>query len=138
MYLLYSVHNLRRIYTEAKAKVAASVFFGWGGFIQFLATLAILPRSIWKNWLFGPPNRRDDLCLCFCINPSSMLYTKFLHYQQHVLQKLRSNHNELKTYLFLDKTCCCNRLRNHKNSCCQLTFLVEPLKRLSRLKMFAI
>ena len=77
-YVLYSVHHLRRIYTEARAKVAASVFFGWGGFIQFLATLAILPRSIWKNWLFGPPNRRDDLCLCFCINPSSMLYTEFL------------------------------------------------------------
>ena len=33
--------------TEAKAKVVASV---WGAdFVQFLAALAILPQSIWKN-----------------------------------------------------------------------------------------
>ena len=32
--------------TEAKAKVVASV---WGAtFFQFLAALAVLPRSIWK------------------------------------------------------------------------------------------
>ena len=37
----------RRIYTEAKAKIVASV---WGAeFIQFLAALAILNRSICKN-----------------------------------------------------------------------------------------
>ena len=35
--------------TEAKAKVVASV---WGAeFIQFLAALAVLPRSIWKKRL---------------------------------------------------------------------------------------
>ena len=33
--------------TEAKAKVVANV---WGAeFIQFLAALDVLPRSIWKN-----------------------------------------------------------------------------------------
>ena len=33
--------------TEAKAKVVASV---WGAkFVQFLAALSVLPRSIWKN-----------------------------------------------------------------------------------------
>ena len=32
---------------EAKSKVIASV---WGAdFVQFLAALAVLPRSIWKN-----------------------------------------------------------------------------------------
>ena len=37
----------RRIYIEAKTKVVASV---WGAeFIQFLATLALFPRLIWKN-----------------------------------------------------------------------------------------
>ena len=35
--------------TEGKAKVVASV---WGAeFVQFLAALAVLPRSIWKEWL---------------------------------------------------------------------------------------
>ena len=39
----------RRMETEAKAKVVAS---GWGAeFIQFLAVLAVLPRSIWKKRL---------------------------------------------------------------------------------------
>ena len=33
--------------TEAKAKVVAS-FFG-AEFIQFIAALAVLPRSSWKN-----------------------------------------------------------------------------------------
>ena len=37
----------RRMGTEEKAKVVASV---WGTeFVQFLATLAVLPRSMWKN-----------------------------------------------------------------------------------------
>ena len=37
----------RKMETEAKAKVVASV---WGAeCIQFLAGLAILPQSIWKN-----------------------------------------------------------------------------------------
>ena len=35
--------------TEGKAKVVASV---WGAkFVQFLAALAVLPRSIWKKRL---------------------------------------------------------------------------------------
>ena len=43
---VYCMHR-RRIEREAKAKVVASV---WGAdFVQFLATLAVLPRSIWKN-----------------------------------------------------------------------------------------
>ena len=37
----------RRLDREAKAKVVASV---WGAdFVQFLAALAVLPRSIWKK-----------------------------------------------------------------------------------------
>ena len=39
----------RRMEREAKAKVVASV---WGAkFVQFLAPLAVLPRSIWKNMM---------------------------------------------------------------------------------------
>ena len=56
---------------------------------RFLAALAILPRLYWKKWLNSsyhsrtaeakylarqgicPPNRREDLCLGFCLNPSS-------------------------------------------------------------------
>ena len=95
---------LQRIKTEEKAMVVASV---WGEeFIQFLASLAILPRTICKNrlnstfsfkssWCNSPyysnrpigktasaarnlinssllPNRIDDLCLNFCLYPSSM------------------------------------------------------------------
>ena len=37
----------RRINTEAKAKVVASVW--WKEFIQFLAALAIFPRTILKK-----------------------------------------------------------------------------------------
>ena len=47
----------RRMETEAKAKVVAPV---WGAtFIQCLATLAVLPRSIWKKGWIHPilPNR---------------------------------------------------------------------------------
>ena len=40
----FSAHQRRRIKTEEKAKVVASV---WGEeFIQFLAVLAVLPRTI--------------------------------------------------------------------------------------------
>ena len=39
-----SVSHRRRMETEAKAKVVASVM--GAKFIQFLATLAVLPRSI--------------------------------------------------------------------------------------------
>ena len=39
----------RRIGLEDKVKVVASV---WGAkFVQFLAALAVLPRSIWKNMM---------------------------------------------------------------------------------------
>ena len=42
----------RKIKTEEKAKVVASV---WGAeIVQFLAALAVLPRSIWKNWMNSP------------------------------------------------------------------------------------
>ena len=45
--VLYTSHHRRRMEREAKAKVVASV---WGAdFVQFLAALAILPRSIWKK-----------------------------------------------------------------------------------------
>ena len=80
----------------------------WGDeFVQFLAALAVLPRTILKNrmnssfyfksswcnssyysvssqakrlahqgieYIF-PPNRSNDRCLFFCINPSSMVST---------------------------------------------------------------
>ena len=60
----------RRMEREAKAKVVASV---WGAeFSQFLAALAVLPRLIWKKRLNSSPNKRDDLCRCFCLHPSSM------------------------------------------------------------------
>ena len=77
---------------EDKAKVVVSV---WGAeCVQFLAALAVLPRSIWKKrmnltvssrsteakqWTrqeiqqILPPNRRDDLCLVFLFHPSSMV-----------------------------------------------------------------
>ena len=46
--ILYLLHR-RRIDTDAKAKVVASV---WGAeFIQFLAAQACLLQSIWKNRL---------------------------------------------------------------------------------------
>ena len=93
----------RRIKTEAKAKVVASV---WGAeFIQFLAAPAVFPRtilimnelqqddlkekdkfiqffkivlgeiaSVARN-LINSPNRNDDLCLCVRIYPSSMIAT---------------------------------------------------------------
>ena len=42
-----SANHRRKMETEAKTKVVASV---WGAkFIPFLAALAVLPRSIWKN-----------------------------------------------------------------------------------------
>ena len=60
----------RRMEREAKAKVVASV---WGAeFSQFLAALAVLPRLIWKKRLNSSPNKRDDLCRCFCLHPSSI------------------------------------------------------------------
>ena len=45
--------------------------------IQFLAALDILPgqnsqRGMEMNKFCMPPNRRDDLCLCFSLHPSSM------------------------------------------------------------------
>ena len=44
---IHTVRHRRRIELEDKAKVDASV---WGTkFAQFLAALAILPQSIWKN-----------------------------------------------------------------------------------------
>ena len=45
-YTLYPAVHRRRMERETKAKVVASV---WADFVQFLATLAVLPRSIWKN-----------------------------------------------------------------------------------------
>ena len=98
----------RRINTEEKAKVVAAV---WGTeFIQCLAALAILPRTILKNRIhssfssyhpsainpilyivtvlvqnsmcgkelnkFCPSNNSNNLCLFFCIYPSSMLGMK--------------------------------------------------------------
>ena len=83
--------------TEAKAKVVTSVWVA--EFIQFLAALAIMPRSIWKNRMnsnFSSKsteakdlarqrieqnsallNRHDDLCLCFSLHPSSMNATRY-------------------------------------------------------------
>ena len=46
---------------EAKAKVVASVL--GAKFVQFLATLAVLPRSIWKKRM------NSTLCLCCSLQP---------------------------------------------------------------------
>ena len=46
LHRLVDTHT-RMIKTEEKAKVVASVW--WEEFIQFLAALAILPWTIWKN-----------------------------------------------------------------------------------------
>ena len=86
---------------EEKAKVVASV---WGAeFVQFLAALVVLPRSIWKKrlnsaGLFGKKrfnstvsfkttetnqlarkelNKFCPLCLAFCFNPSSMRHCAY-------------------------------------------------------------
>ena len=78
--------------TEAVAKVVASIAVA--KFVQFLAALGVLPRSLWNKWLnsplsfrstdakqlarqeieqnFAPSNRRDDLCICFSLHPSSI------------------------------------------------------------------
>ena len=102
VFIFDTANHRRRMETEAKAKVVASV---WGAeFIQFLAALAVLPigRFIIKSWihpilsnrprqnsLIGkkfinspsppPSNRRDDHSLCFCIHHSSMLPTHVWH-----------------------------------------------------------
>ena len=76
---------------EAKAKVVASV---WGAdFVQFLAALAVLSRSVGNKRLNSsysststeakqlaqqgteqslPPNRHDDFCMFFSLHPSFM------------------------------------------------------------------
>ena len=79
----------RRIKTEEKAKIVAAV---WGAkFVQFLAALAVLPRSIWKNKgcgkelnKFCQPNRRDNLCLVF-YNSILLLWLKVTP-NEHKLQ----------------------------------------------------
>ena len=68
--------STRRITTEEKAKVVAA---GWGAeFIQFLAALAILPRTILKNSVArNLIKQSDDLCIFFCLYPSSMTSARF-------------------------------------------------------------
>ena len=96
-------NHRRRIKTEEKAKVVASVWVK--EIIQFCVVLAILPRTLLKNemnssfsfkssWCnsshnsnrensqrgkelnkFFPQKRSDNLCLCFCLYPSSMKLT---------------------------------------------------------------
>ena len=103
----------RRINTAGKTKVIAAV---WGAaFIQFLAALTIMPKTIlnssfsfkssWSNspvrqtvpvqksWRgkefnkFCAPNRSDDLCLIFCLYPSSMKYAMQVQWRQKVKGK---------------------------------------------------
>ena len=93
------------MYTEEKAKVVAAVL--WTECIQFLAALAILHQDDMKRSMnctrmncarmnssfssnrhgakfgkdlkqFCPPKISNDLCLLFCINPSSMLQSIYL------------------------------------------------------------
>ena len=61
------VGHRRMMEFEDKAKVVA---FDWGGakFVQFLAALAVLPGSIWKNRI----NSTISLT-CLLIHPSSMV-----------------------------------------------------------------
>ena len=79
------------------------------GFVQYFAVLTDLPRSIWKKRLNSsyssqsteakqlarhrnkkicPPDRRDDLCLCFCLHPSSMLGRKRNIKQKYLLKDI--------------------------------------------------
>ena len=84
-----SLEDIRKIYTEEKAKVVASVL--GEEFIQFLAAQAIFQQEELKNRLictlffnsswcskelkqFCPPRSSDDLCLLFCLNLSSMVW----------------------------------------------------------------
>ena len=92
---------------EAKAKVVVSV---WGAeFFQFLAALAVLSRSIWKNRMYStlsskltkaklasaarnwiksaPPNRRDDLCLRFSLHSSSSMERRLKRVRDKCVQK---------------------------------------------------
>ena len=54
--------------TEAKAKVVAAVLGGTAEFIQFLAALAILPRSIWKKMGGGEYGETFRIHPRLCLN----------------------------------------------------------------------
>ena len=59
------IKHRRRMETDAKAKVVASV---WGAnFIQFLAALPVLPRSIWKKRLNSSTRHIHYSSNCPCI-----------------------------------------------------------------------
>ena len=60
----YSVVPIEEVWREAKAKVIASI---WGAKIaQFLAALAVLPRSIWK--------KRANTSFSLLLSPSFFFY----------------------------------------------------------------
>ena len=56
----FSAHQRRRIKTEEKVKVVASV---WGGrIIQFLSALAVLPRTFLKNGMNSSFSFKQSWC----------------------------------------------------------------------------
>ena len=86
------ISRRRKMETEEKENIVASVW--WAKCIQYFAALAVLLRSLRKKrmnstfsskstevkqlarqgiqQIFPQKNRRDDLCLCFCLHPFSM------------------------------------------------------------------
>ena len=80
----------RRMETEEKAKVLASV---WGTeFIKFVATLAILPRSIWKNRTNSTVSSKLTILLLW--SEASRKYDKLMQ----KLNILKKQDGEKKTY----------------------------------------
>ena len=91
---LDALHHRRRIKTEEKAKVVAAV---WGHeLIQFLAAIDIFHHYEFEEkdvlqktfvqiiltakWLVWHSNKNsDDLCLLFCLYPSSIIQVILYH-----------------------------------------------------------
>ena len=109
----------RRIKTEEKAKVVASV---WGKeFIEFFAALAVLPWTILNNRMnctrmimkekdeFIVLGRSDDICLFFCICPFSMweklwpAAVVFLQLALHLLRLIKYSQAKASPCMFDNK-----------------------------------
>ena len=91
----FGSYHRRRIYTGTKAKVVASDRGGRQNLVNslprnsYFASVALQEKDEFnlffqinrgktataaRNWInSAPPNRRDDLCLCFCTNSSSIV-----------------------------------------------------------------
>ena len=54
-----------------KQRQRSSCLFGGPDFNQFLAALAVLPRSIWKKRMNSSDSSKSTEAKCFCLHPSS-------------------------------------------------------------------